>query len=290
VSRKQISPACGIVEKFLLSAEDGQPLSAAVTGHLAKLRQSGLSVKTLWNHRSAISQWFEFLMERGAMPAGDNPCRRVKLAALPKPAPRWLEDEELAAALNAARKAGCSPEVTFAVYSGLRVGEMARLQWADVDLERKQVLVRQTKSGRPKAVPLCQAARAALMEQALKSRRFAYVFPSRQTYTGGVKFRDRQRCAHSWRNLFQPVQRAVPKFTAGGAKGCGRAWHLLRHTYASRLAQAGISIQKISAFMGHADIKVTADRYAFLRPGYDPDVEAAGPKMPPDADADLRAG
>ncbi len=34
-------------------------------------------------------------------------------------------------------------------------------------------------------------------------------------------------------------------------------WHDLRHTFATRLAQAGIDLYKVSKLLGHKDIKMT---------------------------------
>lgn len=39
--------------------------------------------------------------------------------------------------------------------------------------------------------------------------------------------------------------------------------HALRHTFASRMLQAGVSLAKVSKLLGHASIAMTA-RYAHL--------------------------
>jgi len=38
-------------------------------------------------------------------------------------------------------------------------------------------------------------------------------------------------------------------------------WHDLRHTFATRLAQAGVDLYKVSKLLGHKDIKMT-QRYS----------------------------
>jgi integrase len=47
--------------------------------------------------------------------------------------------------------------------------------------------------------------------------------------------------------------------------------HTLRHTFASWLVQAGVSLYKVSAWMGHQDVKVT-QRYAHLAPAQSDDI------------------
>jgi site-specific recombinase XerD len=42
-------------------------------------------------------------------------------------------------------------------------------------------------------------------------------------------------------------------------------WHDLRHTFASRLIMAGVSIRRVQELMGHKTINMTA-RYAHLEP------------------------
>ena len=71
-------------------------------------------------------------------------------------------------------------------------------------------------------------------------------------------------------------------------------FHCLRHTFATRLAQAGVDIYTISKLLGHKDISTTARHYAHhcvesLRPG----VEILGVchnsvTVPENATKDLR--
>jgi integrase len=42
------------------------------------------------------------------------------------------------------------------------------------------------------------------------------------------------------------------------------AFHELRHTYASHLAQAGVDLLTISKLLGHADTRITSRHYAHL--------------------------
>jgi site-specific recombinase XerD len=57
-------------------------------------------------------------------------------------------------------------------------------------------------------------------------------------------------------------------------KAVGRGWHLLRHTFASRAVQAGVTIEKIGGWMGHSSAAATRI-YAHLAESYDPDIEKA---------------
>jgi integrase len=50
--------------------------------------------------------------------------------------------------------------------------------------------------------------------------------------------------------------------------------HDCRHGYASLMIAAGVNVKALSTFMGHANIRITLDRYGHLLPGAED--EAAG--------------
>ncbi len=54
-------------------------------------------------------------------------------------------------------------------------------------------------------------------------------------------------------------------YASGRAKITDFHFHDLRHTFATRLAQAGIDLYQISKLLGHKDIKM-AQRYAHYCP------------------------
>jgi integrase len=45
-------------------------------------------------------------------------------------------------------------------------------------------------------------------------------------------------------------------------------FHILRHTYGSRLAMAGVPMAVIAEALGHADERITRKHYAHLAPSY----------------------
>jgi len=69
-------------------------------------------------------------------------------------------------------------------------------------------------------------------------------------------------------------RRALRKIIAksGLREGRRMGWHEFRHTFASRLAQEGISLYKICKWLGHSDFKTT-QIYAHFAPVYDHDIE-----------------
>ena len=248
--------------------------AGGVANYLGRLADAGRAVKTLANHRYAISRFARYLRASG-LPIGE-PCREVRLRRPQRPPPRYLDDGEIAETLRLARHLGIWPEVALALATGLRRSELIRLEWADVDLNRRSLLVRRSKSRRPRTVPLSRAAILALRVQRRRTGRLTQIFPARRTWPGCWSYVDRPREASWWVRALRPIQEGVPKFRTLPGCSTGRGWHLLRHTFASRAAQAGVSLYKLALWLGHSDIRTT-QIYAHLQAGYDPDIERGDP-------------
>jgi len=270
-------PACtaravGRMLWWMSAVEPRDIVTASVKRCLAAMAAEGRAPKTLHNYLSAISSFCQFLVENGRL--STNPCRSIRLARLDRGVPCYLLPDELELALAVARKCGIWAEIMVDVSTGLRLGELARLRWEEIDFNNRQLLVSRSKSGRPRTIPLCADAIAALQAQYQLTGKFEHVFPARRTWRGGWRYIDQQRSQQSFLHAFAPIQNAVAKFRS--CRGTGRAFHLLRHTFASRLAQAGVSLYKIAAWLGHSDPKTT-QIYAHLQPGFDDEIEAVGP-------------
>lgn len=166
-----------------------------------------------------------------------------------------------------------------AIYTGVRQAELWRLRWADVDLDRAQLTVREgakgtTKSGKTRRAPLLPAALAVLRAHREASKRTGardFVFsrpdghPFAPSYDGGWEDkRERSEDANG-----KPCVVVWPgwKTEAGIARDV--RFHDLRHTCASHLVQGtwgrAWRLEEVRDFLGHSSIKVT-ERYAHLGP------------------------
>jgi integrase len=132
-----------------------------------------------------------------------------------------------------------------ALFTGMRRGELFRLQWADIDFERGFIHLRSPKGGADQKIPLNPAARGVLANHPRLSE---YVFPGR----GGRKRVD----------ITKQVNRI--KKVAGLPKEF-RALHGLRHVYASMLASSGqVDLYTLQKLLTHKSAAMT-QRYAHLR-------------------------
>jgi integrase len=137
---------------------------------------------------------------------------------------RFLTRSELAVLLRGIPNRQMRKAALVAAFTGLRRGELARLR--PINVQGDLIYVGNTKTGRPRVVPLVHHIAFAL-------RRLPF----------GV---------HA-DTLTHSVQRALP----------GVRFHDLRHTAASLLIQSGVDLYRVGAILGHSDIRTTK-RYTHL--------------------------
>ena len=136
--------------------------------------------------------------------------------------------------------------------TGLRRGELRRLRWCDVDLERAtvRVVASSAKSRREQSVPL----RADLAE-ALKAFR-----PADAGTTDTVV---PPRCFPNAKTVRADMDAAGIEHE--DAEGRKADFHALRHTFVSRLAAAGIHPREAQALARHSSVELTMQAYTDLR-------------------------
>jgi len=154
-----------------------------------------------------------------------------------------------------------------ALYTGLRLSEMYGLNWPDVDLARRQVLIRRGKNGESRYAWLSSAALGALARLRKRSDGNGPVIRNLQGEPlAGPRY---------W------WDKAIRKAGIGDFH-----WHDLRHTFASRLAMAGQGLRAIQEALGHKSIAMTV-RYSHLAQDFMLDVvEKLVPKPEPSPSAE----
>jgi integrase len=176
----------------------------------------------------------------------DNPCKGIERNTEHK-RQRYLSADELArltAALNEYSDQQSADIIRLLLLTGARRGEVLAAVWADIDLDAGvwHKPGSATKQKTTHSVPLSEAARRLLLS-IRESSDAAWVFPANGSHRRDVK--------DAWAAICK----------AAHIKGA--RLHDLRHTYASVLASAGLSLPVIGALLGHAT-PVTTARYAHL--------------------------
>lgn len=141
--------------------------------------------------------------------------------------------------------------VRFAIATAMRQDELCRIEWTDVDLQRKLVTVRDRKDPRRKdgnhqKVPLLNLtgfdAWTILLEQKIITRGVGRVFP------------------HNGKSVGTAFRRACQELKIEDLH-----FHDLRHEGTSRLFEAGLSIERVALVTGHKDWRMLR-RYTNLKP------------------------
>lgn len=235
--------ACGV-----RSIED---VSVASAQRFVEQRLARVQPQSVAPDYSALLAVLAHLERTGRFPA-------ARLAAIRRCAPRMAKRRQFSAPYLTAEQvevfcvaapAEAATLVRVACLTGLRASELARLEWADIDLGGRTLHVRKGKTG-PRRVPLC-----APVVDLLRTRVAAGpVF-------GGVGARTLQDWVRDARD----------------ASGVRVTLTLCRHTRASWWVQAGVPLAKVAKWLGHS-VAVCALHYAGLADTYDADVEhgAAG--------------
>jgi integrase len=207
----------------------------------------------------------------------DTPWRKVKpFPKVDEARIRFLTDVEAVRLVNA-----CPTDlrslVRGALLTGARFGELANLRIGDVSFGSERgddgkpvitgrIYVARSKSGRSRHIPLNPEGVTLLKQQVTGKTGEDLVFTKASGAPWGKN--------HHVRPLEQACQTAKIRPAI--------AFHELRHTYASHLAQAGVDLLTISKLLGHADTRITSKHYAHLA---DKTLAAAVTKLPSFVDA-----
>jgi integrase len=133
-----------------------------------------------------------------------------------------------------------------ALFTGMRRGELFKLQWQDVDFDRGFIHIRTPKGGVDQKIPLNAAVRELLQSHPRTGS--PYVFPGR----GG----DQRTDINKQVNRIKQRAGLPPDF---------RPLHGLRHAFASTLASSGqVDLYTLAKLLTHKNPAIT-QRYAHLR-------------------------
>ena len=218
-----------------------QKVSTRVLGDaLHELSQEKSSPATVNRYRAVMSHLLSKAVEGEYIAARPTFPQRE---AEPQGRVRYLLPDEL----KRLRKA-CEqwPElhsmVTLAASAGPRAGELLKLEWPDVHLDKSYALLRDTKNGETRRMPIVGTAAVDAIK-AMQALRLTA--PLDQRVFRGYRYRA------YWCKALAAAE--IENFT----------FHDLRHTAASHLAMNGASLLDIATVLGHKSLSMV-QRYAHL--------------------------
>ncbi len=181
-----------------------------------------------------------------------NPMTGVSRPREPRGRVRYLQPAELERLLSACRES-TDPNlyalVELALSTGVRRGELMGLEWDAVDLDRRHLILHDTKNNERRGVPLSnRAVEVLLAHRSAPDLRTGLVFPSPRTGTINFPYK-------AWHRALAAAR--VDDFR----------FHDLRHTTASYLAMNGATTLQIAEVLGHKTLQMVK-RYAHLTDGH----------------------
>jgi len=138
------------------------------------------------------------------------------------------------------------PIVIADLVTGMRMSELIHLKWVDVDMTRKQITVRKTKTHRNRTLPITGKLLENLLQRRYIERTSEYVFTRRDG---------------------KPYKQGFDKGFRAARKRAGITdanFHDLRRTYSTVLMDLGENERVIQKLLGHSRLETTA-RYLPVR-------------------------
>lgn len=251
-----------------------EPEVAEYLSHLAVARQVAAATQT--QAKAALEFLYRHVLQQPL-----EPLEGVRAVHRPPRVPVVLAVSEVRSLIRALD--GTERLAAMLMYgSGLRLLECVSLRVKDVDIERREIVVRAGKGGKDRRTPLADSCIPALQLQLNAAREqsdsdarhgvertgigeallrkypkihsslsWAYVFPAVRTFVDDDGIRRRHHLHET------VIQRAV-KLAVQSAGITKRATcHTFRHSFATHLLESGADIRTVQELLGHTDVRTT---------------------------------
>ena len=244
-----------LVESARLSGGDPADFLFSVEEWLRWNRRRGLGEIATHTYWRGVQRFFRYLVKVDGIA---DPFEGLKAPRIPSPVPKARSADECRRILLTARNLPWSSAygraravAMFAVliYAGLRKTELLRLQYADVDVDRGTILVRNGK-GRYGGKD-----RTAFMPPELRDILRSYLRERRVAKLDGPEF----FLSLMTKRGLSPEQLKRITVRVRRASGIPFTLHSLRHSFVTMLLQSGVPIHVAKELAGHTDITTTAN-------------------------------
>ena len=175
----------------------------------------------------------------------ESPAKNVKVPKLPKKLPKIMTEEQLLSIVLITDRRELQRVFLFAAYTGMRLGEIINLRWHSININRGELTVANsemftTKNKKERIIPLNIKVRA-IIEELNKDKQNEYVFT--------------QQCGIKYNADF--ISKQFKKSVRKANLDDNFHFHCLRHFFASRLVQKGVSLYVVKDLLGHEELKTT---------------------------------
>lgn len=239
-------------------------LNKVRSSDIAKYRDERLKVvsQTTVKHELAlISHVFNVAIKEWSMSELANPVSNIKKPSFNQARQRRVSDPEIDYILKVSQSDVLKNAVVLAVETAARQGEISKLEWSDVNFKDGVVLLKGTKNGTDRTIPLSEKALAVLRSLKTSDIPNGKVFDIFDPLTISIGFR---RAVAKARKIYEKEMSEKklvpdPKFLSD------IHFHDLRHEAISRFFELGLETMEVSAISGHKDLKMLK-RYTHIKP------------------------
>lgn len=251
---KTIQTETGHKREWLAPVFGGKPMRDITGGDLQKVKDrlfaKGRSPRTTQHSLSVFRLVWNHAKMRGVVNSV-CPTANINMPRVSNARSRFLTPTEVADLLEAVKALDERAwEITLAaLYTGARLGELASLTWAGVDLQNDRIRLIHTKTGKPRSIPLATPLKA-ILKCKPQGDADTPVFTNRKN--------------EPWKDAPWAFRQAVEDLGLNEGRKDRRdriVFHSLRHTSASMMLSAGVDIRSLQSIFGWSTLQM-AGRYA----------------------------
>ena len=222
------------------------------------LKRKGLAAPTV-NHAIKILRMpFKAAHDSGYIEI--NPCTKDSVRPVKDEARNVEKDvftpEQLAALIRAAKSDDWKGAIVCGGYTGLRLRDVADLQWSAINWEDQKITVTTRKTRKDVTVPI-HPQFASWLEKQTRGIGKAPVFPALAGKSGAGK----SGLSMQFKRIMERAGirgRILREAVGAGRSQSSLSFHSLRHTFNAALANAGVAVEIRQKLTGHASAEMNA--------------------------------
>lgn len=217
-----------------------------------------LKTNTIHRHFKFFRKLFNDAIRLDKFDYQNNPFKKYKLK-LEKTTREYLSEEELKSLEEVPTVSGERMNLhkqmfIFAAYTGgLRISDVLKLQWRNFDGTHIHVIIHKTKS--QLSIKLPNKALEIIKQYLTKqSKPTDFIFPM---LTNGLDLNNPQKAFDEISSATAYVNKNLKILATKAKIDKPLSFHISRHTWATTALKKGISIDKVSKLLGHAQLRET---------------------------------